>query len=135
MFASNTACSVSEYVKKFICRPGYSSQGRTAQSVLRRASAMHVWLALYGAARVVIGQPHVDIAFDSPSITLGEVLEKLIALYPRAQPYLLDEAGMLPPYMRVLINEVRLDPDATPATLLHDQDRVTLLVAVAGGKR
>jgi len=60
-------------------------------------------------------------------------LEKLIALYPRAQPYLLDEAGMLPPYMRVLINEVRPDPDATPATLLHDQDRVALLVAIAGG--
>ncbi len=96
---------------------------------------MHVWLALYGAARVVIGQPHVDIAFDSSSITLGEVLEKLIALYPRAQPYLLDEVGMLPPYMRVLINEVRPDPDATPATLLHDQDRVALLVAIAGGER
>ncbi len=32
---------------------------------------MHVWLALYGAARVVIGQPHVDIAIDSSSITLG----------------------------------------------------------------
>ena len=95
---------------------------------------MHIWLALYGAARVVIGQPHVDITFDSSSITLGEVLEKLIALYPRAQPYLLDEAGMLPPYMRVLINEVRPVPDATTATLLHDQNRIALLVAIAGGE-
>jgi molybdopterin converting factor small subunit len=96
---------------------------------------MHVWIALYGAARVVIGQPQLDIAFDSPSITLGEVLERMIALYPRARPYLLDEVGMLPSYIRVLINEVRPEPDATPATLLHDQDRVTLLVAVAGGER
>ena len=96
---------------------------------------MHVWIALYGSARVVIGQPQLDIAFDSPSITLGEVLEKMIALYPRARPYLLDEVGMLPSYMRVLINEVRPDPDATPATLLHDQDRVALLVAIAGGER
>jgi molybdopterin converting factor small subunit len=95
---------------------------------------MHVWIVLYGSARVVIGLPHVDIAFDTHSITLGEVLERMIALYPRARPYLLDEAGMLPSYMRVLINEVRPDPDATPATLLHDQDRVALLMAVAGGR-
>ena len=95
---------------------------------------MHVWIALYGSARVVIGQPQLDIALDSPSITLGEVLEKMIALYPRARPYLLDEAGMLPTYIRVLINEVRPEPDATPATLLHDQDRVALLVAIAGGE-
>ena len=95
---------------------------------------MHVWIVLYGSARVVIGQPHVDIAFDTPSITLGEVLERMIALYPRVRPYLQDEAGMLPSYMRVLINEVRPDPDATPATLLHDQDRVALLMAVAGGR-
>jgi len=42
---------------------------------------------------------------------------------------------MLPLDMRVLINEVRPVPDATPATLLHDQDRITLLVAIAGGER
>jgi molybdopterin converting factor small subunit len=96
---------------------------------------LQVGIALYGAARVVIGQPQIDIAFDSLSVTLGEVLERIIALYPRAQPYLLDESGRLPLYMRVLINEVRPDPDATPSTLLHDRDRVTLLVAVAGGMR
>ena len=59
----------------------------------------------------------------------------MIALYPRARPYLLDDAGMLPLDMRVLINEVRPVPNATPATLLHDQDRITLLVAIAGGER
>lgn len=95
---------------------------------------MYVCIALYGSARVVIGQPQIDVAFDSPSITLGEVLERMIAQYPRARPYLLDEAGMLPPYMRVLINEVRPVPDATPATPLHDQDRIALLVAIAGGE-
>ncbi len=94
---------------------------------------MHVWIALYGSARVVIGQPQLDIAFDSPSVTLREVLERVIALYPRARPYLLDGAGMLPSYMRVLINEVRPVPDATPDILLHDQDRVALMVAIAGG--
>lgn len=94
---------------------------------------MQVGIALYGAARVVTGQPQFDISFDSSSITLGEVLQRIIAQYPRARPYLLDESGMLPSYIRVLINEKRPDPDATPATLLYDQDHVTLLVAVAGG--
>lgn len=96
---------------------------------------MQVEIALYGAARVVIGQPQIVIVFDCPSITLGEVMERIIALYPRARPYLLDESGMLPSYMRVIINEVRPHPDATPVTLLHDQDHVALLVAVAGGVR
>ena len=33
--------------------------------------------------------------------------------------------------IRVLINKVHPNPDATLTTLLHDQDRVALLVAVA----
>ena len=93
-----------------------------------------VGVALYGAARVIIGQSHVDVTFDSPSITLGQLLERLAATYPRARSYLLDEAGRLPSHIRVLINDARPDPDATLATMLHDEDRVALLVAVAGGE-
>jgi len=95
---------------------------------------MQVGVALYGAARVIVGQPLVDVTFDTPTITLGQVLEKLIATYPRVRPYLLDEAGMLQFSIRVLINGVRPEPDATLATMLHDGDRLTLLVAVAGGE-
>ena len=94
---------------------------------------MRVGIAVYGAARVVIGQPRIDVSFDPPSITVGQVLERLIADYPRARPYLLNEAGMLPSYMRVIINGTRPEPDATLATVLHDEDQVALLVAVAGG--
>ena len=94
---------------------------------------MHVRVAIYGAARVVIGEPIVELSFDVASITLGQLLEKMIITYPRAQPYLLDQAGRLPSYMRVLINNVRPEPDATPATALHDEDHVALMVAVAGG--
>jgi len=97
--------------------------------------AMQIGVALYGAARVVIGQPRVEVAFDTPTIALGQVVEQLIAAYPRARPYLLDESGMLPSHIRVLINEVRPDPDATLATVLHDGDRLALLVAVAGGEK
>jgi molybdopterin converting factor small subunit len=95
---------------------------------------MQVDVTLYGAARVVIGQPLVAVVCDAPSTTLGQVLEKLIKSYPRARPYLLDEAGRLQFYIRVLINDVRLDPDATLGTVLSNGDRLTLLVAVAGGK-
>lgn len=96
---------------------------------------MHVCVAVYGAARVVIGQSLVDIAFDAPTITLRQVLERMIAAYPRARPYLLDESERLPAHMRVLINNTRPDPDATLATILHDEDRLALLVAVAGGEQ
>ena len=95
---------------------------------------MHVGVTLYGTARVVIGQPLVEVSFDTSSVTLGQVLEKLITIYPRARPYLLDESGKLPSYMRILINNVRPESDTTSETLLHDQDRVALLVAVAGGE-
>lgn len=94
---------------------------------------MHVRVAIYGAARVVIGQPLVALSFDVSSITLGQLLETMSITYPRARPYLLDEAGNLPSHMRVLINTTRPEPDATPATALHDGDHVALLVAVAGG--
>ena len=96
---------------------------------------MRVSVAIYGAARVVIGQPLVELSFDAPAVTLGQVFERMIATYPRAQPYLLDQAGRLPSYVRVLINNARPDPDATPAMTLHDGDHVALLVAVAGGAR
>ena len=96
---------------------------------------MQVDVVLYGAARVVIGQPLIAISFDTPTATLEQVLQHLIATYPRARPYLLDGAGALPAFMRVLINNVRPEPDASLATILHDKDRVALLAAVAGGKQ
>jgi molybdopterin converting factor small subunit len=102
---------------------------------VQRVEAMRVGVTLYGAARVVIGQPVVEVAFDASFATLRQVLQQLIVTYPRAQPYLLDEAGRLPSYMRVLINNVRPDPYATLASVLRDEDRVALLVAVAGGER
>jgi molybdopterin converting factor small subunit len=95
---------------------------------------MHVRVTLYGAARVVMGQPVVEAKFDSDTVTLEQVLHRLVADYPRARPYLLDEAGMLPSNIRALINNERPEPDAALATVIHDEDRLTLLVAVAGGE-
>lgn len=94
---------------------------------------MQLHVALYGGARIVSGQAVVDLSFDGPSVTLGQMLEELIAAYPRVRSYLLDAAGVLQTSIRVLINNERPEPDATFATMLHDEDKVTLLVAVAGG--
>ena len=94
---------------------------------------MQVHIALYGGARVVSGKSIVDLSFDTPTITLAQMLEKLIASYPRVRSYLLDASGCLHTSIRVLINKERLQADATFETLLHDEDQVTLLVAIAGG--
>lgn len=94
---------------------------------------MRVEVALYGSARVIVGQPQVEVSFETSTATLGQLLQHLAAGYPRARPYFLDEAGRPPSFVRVLINAVRPEPDATPDTILHDADRVALLVAVAGG--
>ncbi len=94
---------------------------------------MQLHVALYGGARVVSGKAVVDLSFDTPSVTLGQMLEELIAVYPRVRPYLLDASGILQTSIRVLINNERPEPDATLVTSLYDDDKITLLVAVAGG--
>jgi molybdopterin converting factor small subunit len=97
------------------------------------AEFMQVHVALYGGARVVSGKSVVDLSFDESTVTLRKVLEKLIGSYPLVRQYLLDASGKLQTSIRVLINKERPEPDATLATLLYDEDWVTLLVAVAGG--
>lgn len=95
---------------------------------------MQVHIALFGGARVVVGRSDVDLSFDSPSVTLEQLVEELIATYPRVRPYLLDASGTLHLSLRVLLNNEWPVPEATLATLAHDGDRVSFLVAVAGGR-
>jgi molybdopterin converting factor small subunit len=99
----------------------------------RKGRIVQLRVALFGGARVVVGKSVVELSFEAPAVTLAQMLERLIAVYPRVRPYLLDASGMLHTSIRVLINNERPEPDATLATLLHAGDRITLLVAVAGG--
>jgi molybdopterin converting factor small subunit len=85
--------------------------------------------------RVVAGQSNIDLLFDAASVTLAQVIEALIAGYPRMRPYLLDASGELQPSLRVLLNSVRPNPDATLATQLHADDRLDFLTPVAGGEQ
>ena len=94
---------------------------------------MQIRVTLFGGARVVAGKPTIDLSFDMQHVTLAQVIDSIIARYPRARPYLLDAAGSRQPHIRVLINQARPQPDATLSTAIHDGDEVALLIAVAGG--
>jgi molybdopterin converting factor small subunit len=97
------------------------------------SESLQIHVTLYGGARVVSGQSMVDLSFEAPHVTLAQVVEELIATYPRARPYLLSETGALNASIRVLVNNERLDPADALATVLHAEDHIVLLVAVAGG--
>ena len=94
---------------------------------------MQLHVRLYGPMRVVVGQADVDLSFDGSSVTLAQVVEALTADHPRMRRYLLDAAGALLPSVRILLNNVRPDPDITLATPLQANDQIVFLTPVAGG--
>jgi molybdopterin converting factor small subunit len=94
---------------------------------------MQVQVALYGAARVIVGRPVVELAFAADAVTLAQAIDALIVAHPRVRPYLLDDGGALQASMRVLVNDERLEPDAALAAALHDHDRLVLMWPMAGG--
>jgi molybdopterin converting factor small subunit len=95
---------------------------------------MQIHIKLYGPMRVVAGQADIDLAFDTPSITLAWVIDTLIAAHPRIRPYLLNESGDLQKILRILLNNQRPDPDLTLTSSLHPNDILTFLTPVGGGK-
>jgi molybdopterin converting factor small subunit len=99
----------------------------------RRGKRMQLHITLYGAMRVVAGQSKIDLSFDTPSVTLAQVIEALTAAYPRVRPYLLDASGELHTSLRILLNNERPDPDVAIATALHADDWLVFLTPVAGG--
>ena len=90
---------------------------------------MLVHVTLYGVLRVVVGQQILELSFDKQYITLMQLLEELIAIYPRIESYLLDTSSQtLHTEMRILLNGKRPKPGLTLATPLHDNDRLTFLI-------
>ena len=64
---------------------------------------MQIYIKLYGPMRVITGQSNIDLSYDSPSITLVQIIEMLIAAHPRIRPYLLNESGELQRMLRILL--------------------------------
>lgn len=100
---------------------------------------MRVRVRPSGPLRVAVGsaEVEVEIEVETPageiSTTLAQVLDAVIARYPRARRYLRDAAGALAPGIRVLVNDARVDDATILGASVHDGDVVALLMPVQGG--
>jgi molybdopterin converting factor small subunit len=94
---------------------------------------MRIYVRLSGPLRVVIGRGEVELALAGDSATVAQTLDALGQQYPQARRYLRDTAGGLPPGIRALAGDERLDERAALAASLRDGDRLTLLMPTAGG--
>jgi molybdopterin synthase sulfur carrier subunit len=87
----------------------------------------------YATLRDVTGQKTVDI--DLPeSATLGQLVDKIVALYPLMRSKLLDENGNLWGHVHIFING-RDAPFLENAlqTVIHPVDTISIFPAVGGG--
>jgi molybdopterin converting factor small subunit len=94
---------------------------------------MRISVRLYGPLRVVVGSDVVELALSGESATVAQALADLVARYPQTSRYLRDTAGGVPPGVRALLAESRLDGAHALATPLRDGDRLTLLMPIVGG--
>lgn len=90
---------------------------------------VRVHIVLTGSPRVVLGRPAVDLDLPGQHCTLEEVLVALATAEPSIARYLRGGAGLLPSFLRPLLDDRPLElqspiPDGATVTLLH---------AVAGG--
>jgi molybdopterin converting factor small subunit len=94
---------------------------------------MRIHVRISGPLRVVIGAGEIELALDGDAATVAQALDALAARYPRAQRYLRDAEGELPPGIRALAGDERLDERTALAAPLRDGDQLTLLMPTAGG--
>jgi len=94
---------------------------------------MRVYVRLFGPLRVVVGSGEVELALSGESATVGQAIDGLIAHYPQTRRYLRAPSGDLPPGLRALLGDARLDDATALAARLREGDQLTLLMPVAGG--
>ena len=82
---------------------------------------------------MVIGSGEVELALAGDSATVARALDALAERYPQARRYLRDTAGGLPPGIRALSGDERLDERTALAAPLRHGDRLTLLMPTGGG--
>lgn len=91
---------------------------------------MLVHTTLYGTLRIIVGRQVLDLTFEAQYVTIAQLLETLVNMYPRTRPYLFDlSTHAIHRDMRVLVNGQRPQPTDTLATPLYDNDRLALIVA------
>lgn len=94
---------------------------------------MRVYVRLFGPLRVVVGSGEVELALSGDSATVAQALEGVTARYPQARRYLRDASGGMPPGLRALLDDARLDDATALSAHLRDGDHLTLLMPVVGG--
>lgn len=65
--------------------------------------------------------------------TVQEVLEDLVARYPRLRPHLFDESGRLQPFVHVFLNGEDVRTLQGPETPVPEDAELRLLPSIAGG--
>ncbi len=97
---------------------------------------MRLSVRFFGPLRVVIGHDEITLTLSGDSATVTQALASIVAEYPQARRYLPDSAGQvsgLPPGLRVLRGDTRLDGATVPGAALREGDQLTLLMPIIGG--
>ena len=94
---------------------------------------MRVYVRLFGPLRVVVGSGEIELALSGESATVAQALDGVIARYPQTLRYLRAPSGGMPPGLRALLGDARLDDATALAAPLREGDHITLLMPVAGG--
>lgn len=94
---------------------------------------MRVYVHLFGPLRVAVGRDVIELALSGDSASVAQALEGVRTRYPQTHRYLRTASGELPPGVRALVADARLDDAAALKAPLHEDDHLTLLMPVVGG--
>lgn len=75
------------------------------------------------------GQGDVNLS----GVTVGEMMNDLVAQYPALRPHLFNSEDQLRPFVNLFINEENIRELDGLATPLQEGDRVMLIPSIAGG--
>jgi molybdopterin synthase sulfur carrier subunit len=81
--------------------------------------------------RYTAGQSKVQVNGD----TINEVIEDLERQYPGVKSRLCDESGQIKRYVNVFVNDEEIRTLQGGDTSLTDKDEVSIVPAMAGGRR
>jgi molybdopterin synthase sulfur carrier subunit len=92
-----------------------------------------VRVRLFAGLRAIVGHRSIEVAV-APGTTLGELIDRLVALHPDLAPERFDEAGRLSHHVNVIVDgrsAVHLPQHL--ATRLTSEEQIHIFPAVAGG--
>ncbi len=64
---------------------------------------------------------------------VGEVVNKLVVLFPALREYIYNDRQQLRPYVTIFVNQVNIRDLQNLDTLVNDKDRLVMILSIAGG--